>query len=81
MHPVDRDRGRSGTQNAALSAATAILGRKQDEAIAGYESKMAYYQRDLLSYEAELAAWMRAKAETRGEPPEKPHEPIASGTS
>lgn len=69
--------GDSGTHKTpALSVATAILGRKQDEALIGYESRLADYQTALLKYEAELSAWKRAKANTRGEPPEKPDEPI-----
>lgn len=69
--------GDSGTHKTpALSAATAILGRKQDEALERFEAKRADYERELVTYEAELASWKRAKASTRGEPPEKPDEPI-----
>jgi Protein of unknown function (DUF3987) len=70
--------GDSGTHKTpALSAATTILRRKQDEALADFESRLACYETAALKYEADLAAWKRAKAETRGEPPEKPEEPIA----
>ncbi len=69
--------GDSGTHKTpALSAATAILGRRQDEAIAGFESKMEHHERDLLAYEADLAEWKRVKPGTRGEPPDRPDEPI-----
>jgi hypothetical protein len=70
--------GDSGTHKTpALSAAMSILERKQVEALAAYESKMTDYEQKMLVYEAELAAWKRASAKTRGEPPEKPEEPIA----
>jgi hypothetical protein len=69
--------GDSGTvKSPAWELATRPLLRRQTAAFDRYRVAMANYQRDLLSYEAALRDW-KDKGAKRGEPPEKPVEPIA----
>lgn len=68
--------GESGTlKSPAVDMATAMLQRKQEEAITRYADDMVIYQRDLELSEADMLAW-KSKGRKAGEPPpEKPKEP------
>jgi hypothetical protein len=69
--------GESGSnKTGAITKGTAILNQLQSEALMDYQSRLDGYEREKLEYEAALAEWKRAKSGKRGDPPEKPIEPV-----
>jgi Protein of unknown function (DUF3987) len=68
--------GKSGTHKSpALAAATAILNRKQAEAIEHFQEALQTYERDKALFERDIAQWRRDKKSRSEPPPVAPQEP------
>jgi Protein of unknown function (DUF3987) len=68
--------GKSGSHKSpALAIATAILHRKQVEAIERYQEALQTYERDVALHERDVADWRRDKKSRSEPPPVAPQEP------
>jgi Protein of unknown function (DUF3987)/Bifunctional DNA primase/polymerase, N-terminal len=67
----------SGQQKSpAQGAVTRLLYERQGRDLKEHVQRLNEYQKQLTTYERDLSEWKRTKGAAKGEPPEKPQEPV-----